>query len=647
MSDETKVSWWHKDCPDPAQAMVAACQGIDDAYVQRHRRNERCLRMYGQTYQIGDSAVEEVYAPAREKLGLNVVRSIVDSIHAETCQNRPRPMFLTGGDDMVGRWRLQRKARKLEQAVEGVFDMCRVYETTSEVVLDALIFDGAAIKVYDVPGSDDVRVERVLPFELFVDPNEGLYAKPRTLYQRKFYDRAVLRGLFPKADEDAIFNAQRESSTGWYLQADESDMVTVFESWRLPSGHGKKRKPGKHMICTTAGALFEEEWEEEEFPFVFFRWGKLPIGFWADSPANQLTGIQYEINKTLRDIQDAHHLLGKAYIVWPDASGAVKPQWHNSVGWILRVKDTRNGTPTVIAPQVVSPEIYRHLDRLYQYAYEIVGASQLAAQSKKPIGLDSGKALMVFEDATSQRFLVPGRAYEQLHVDLAKKIVGCLKKIYERNPALKIKWSGKNNNGRTFLASIPWSEVDMKADQFRLQVYPTSSLPRNPAGRTGQIEQWINAGWIGREEGMRLLDIPDIDAYTNMALASWDVITGDIDSILDMDPDDDAALDKYRPPYPQYDLALTLKLTTGAFLCAHRDDAPRIVQDQLLRYMNDVKFLMRKAGMVVPGDPPPPPPMPPGPPPGPMPGPMGPPPGAMGPGPMPTPEMPPAPPMAA
>lgn len=628
-----KFAWWHKECIEPSQALVQWCDSIDDAQADRHRRNERCLRMYGQDYQIGDSAVDEVYVPAKEKLNLNVSRSIADAIHSEMAQNRPKPMFLTGGDDMVSRWKLQRKARKLEQAVEGVFVEQHVYEKTSQALLDALIFDGSMLKVSEV--GDEVKVERTFPFEIYVDPQEGIYGDPPTMGQKKRIDRAKLRAMFPKADEETFDNARRSETSTWFMHGDDSDMVDVYEGWRVACGD----KPGRHLICTHGGELLSEPWDREDFPFVPYFFARLPVGYWGDSPVNQLTGIQYEIKSLMKNIQDAHHLLGKAFIVWPDASGAVKPQWNNGIGWILRVKDTRNGTPSVVTPQVVSPEIYRHLERLYQFAYEIVGASQLTAQAKAPVGLDSGRALLVYEDATSLRFLVAGRAWEQLHVELAHKIVQSLKRIYEKNPKLKLKY-GSSSNRKQFLSSIPWKDVDMDEDMFRLQVYPTSNMPKSPAGRTGQVEQWINLGWIGPEEGMRLLDFPDVDAYTNLTTASWDVITKDLDAILDMDPKKAATIDEYRPPMPVYDLQLALRLSTGAFLCAHRDDAPRVVQDQLLRYIEDVKYLIEQE--MIASQPPAPPPGPgPGPeamPPG---GPPMPPPGAMPPGGMPPEMMPP------
>jgi hypothetical protein len=570
--------------------MVSACDMIEASEENRHRKLERCLRSYGQLYRIGDSSVDEVYVPAREKLGLNVIRSICDSIHAETVQNRPRPMFVTGGDDIKGRWSLQRKAKKLEDAIDGIFDALGVYHVTSEMVLDSLIMDGGVCKVWDDPETDEVRIERCLPFEIKVDPNEGLYGSTRTLYQRKQMDREVVRALFPDVDDNVIDNAARRPSTGWYVLPDESDLIEVTEGWRL----GSPGSPGVHMISTSAGELLYEDWEDDDFPFVFLPWGKMPLGFWSDGIANQLAGIQYEINMLLKGIQEAHHLLGKAYVAWPDASGAVKPQWENRIGWILRVRDARHGMPQVVTPRAVSPEIYQHLDRLYQYAYEIVGASQLAAQAKLPSGMaGNAKAQMVYEDATSRRFLVPQRAYEDVHIRIADKIIKALKRISARNPDFELKYKSSGHGSR-FLASIPWKSVDMEGDTFRLGVYPTSILPKLPSGRIATIENWINAGWLSREEGMRLLDFPDLDNYTNVSLASWDVIGKDLDLIMDMDPDDEST-HTYSPPEPFYDLQLTLRIAQGAQLVAKRDDAPTLVMDQLRRYIEDTKELIRRA----------------------------------------------------
>ena len=52
----------------------------------------------------------------------------------------------------------------------------------------------------------------------------------------------------------------------------------------------------------------------------------------------------------------------------------------------------------------ISQDLFMHLDRLYNRSFEIAGISQLSAQSSKPSGLDSGRALREFSDIESERF---------------------------------------------------------------------------------------------------------------------------------------------------------------------------------------------------------------------------------------------------
>ncbi len=56
-------------------------------------------------------------------------------------------------------------------------------------------------------------------------------------------------------------------------------MIKVIESWHLKSG--PKAKDGKHTICISSATLFEEQYDKDYFPFVFFRWGDRPVGFFG------------------------------------------------------------------------------------------------------------------------------------------------------------------------------------------------------------------------------------------------------------------------------------------------------------------------------------------------------------------------------
>lgn len=564
--------------------VVSAVQEIDSHDADRASKNERCLRMYGQHHRLGESTITHAYQPARKMLALNVVRSIVDALHADLVQNRPRPMFLTGGSDMLERWTLQRRGRKLEQFVEGVFDSAGVYETTSRMALDAMIFDGSACKVFDQDG--EVRVERVLPFELHVDPRESLYGAPRSMYQTKFVDRAVLRDLYPRMRQE-IDAATRYTLRSFPWMDHGSDQVLVTEAWRLPN---RKGKDGRHAIVLDSCVLSDDDWTEPEFPIIAFNWARMPVGFWGDSPANQLVGVQYEINTLLSGIQDAHHLLGKAKILWPERCGAVRPHWDNQIGTIIVVADASQGMPQVVAPQAVPADVYQHLERLYRFAYEMLAASQISAQARVPTALSgSGKSVEVYEDATSRRHIAPGRAYEDLHVKIARQIVRCGKRIYEREGQYSASWVGKRG-GRQFVDTIDWAKVDMEESKYTLRVFPTSALSKSPSGRLRDVETWINMGWITPDEAMRLLDIPDVDAYASLRMASWDMITEYIDRMLDAeDPNDPEA---YLPPEPFMDLQLALTIVPRAILRAKLDGAPDENIELLRRFVVQAQSLM-------------------------------------------------------
>lgn len=584
--------WWEAGA-DKAGAMFSAVSDLRQQQGERAAKNERCLRMYGQTYTIGDSAVRDVYSPSRDLLSLNVVRSVCDTVHADITQNRPHPTFATLGDDMAQRWALQRKARKLEQFVEGVFDGCEVYDVSSAMERDATIFDLAACQFGD--DGDSPTIERVLPFELVYDDRECLSQKPRAIIRATTRDKWELAERFPRRKAE-IFDAAGNAGATPY--ADMSpNMVAVCEGWRLPVSDSK---PGRHRIAIHGQVLLDEPWAEREFPLLFHRWSKLPLGFVGESIANQLTGIQYEIKKLLREIQDAHHMLGKAKVLWPKTSGAPRTHWDNAVGTVIEYDNPREGKPTVEAFAVVSPEIYQHLERLYAWAYEIVGVSQLGAQAKKPAGLDSGRALMVYEDANSRRFIDAGRAYEKLHVEIAKQIVRVGRRLYEKNGDFKARYSG-SRYGRAFVQTIDWEDVSMDDDQYVMRVFPTSSLPKSPAGRMAFVEQLVGMGALAPHDALRLLDFPDVDEFLSMQLASWRLITETLDRMLDADKPDEA----YEPPEPFMDLELALKLAQGAYLCAKKDGAPEANLELLRRYMMQAKNLIEKAKPPAPAAPPP------------------------------------------
>ena len=274
--------------------------------------------------------------------------------------------------------------------------------------------------------------------------------------------------------------------------------------------------------------------------------------------AEQLQGLQLEINKTLRTIQVSMHLVSVPKLLVEASSKVVSSHLNNRIGGVIKYA----GTPPQYAPLGgIPPELFSHVDRLYGRAYEIAGVSQLAAQSIKPAGLDSGKALRTFNDLETERFMSVAKRYEQAFLDAAEIMIDLGKDIYEKNKDFGV----KSSDGK-FVETIKWKDVNMDADKYMMQIFPTSALSTTPAARLADVQDMLAAGFINKEQAISLLDFPDLEASMNMLNAD----ATNLDKILE------TMMDKgeYFPPEPYQNLENCLRKTQQAYLMYKVQGAP-------------------------------------------------------------------------
>jgi hypothetical protein len=584
--------WWKED-RDPHEVVDQVVRSIRGRQTYRDEMLLRHARLYGDMPAVGLSASN--YSRPTDsgfrKLSLNVIRNMADTVQSDVVQSRPRPMFLTSGGDFD----LQVRAERLTKFVEGVFYAVGIDRIAARCVLDALVFGTGVAKVFEEYGR--VRVERIFPGELYVDDQEAVYGSPRTVYQVKYLDRAVLAELFPK-HRAAIEDAPSPDADFRSVGRDQStDQVQVTEAYHLASG--PDAGDGRHVITIQGETLLDEEWTADSFPFVFLRWTDPLLGFWGVGLAEHLTGIQFEINRLLRDIQAAQYLLGNARVWLPRGAKVTKSQFSNEIGSFVEFDGPQ---PPIIAPAgAVHPEVYQQLDRLYSRAYEIAGVSQLSASSQKPAGLNSGRALRVYSDVQSKRFLRFGREFEEFHVEIARQIVGVMRRLSSDDKAYEVVYQGK-----THVERIEWSEVALEEDTYVLKAFPTSMLPNTPAGRLAALEELFNAKLIDRDTFLRLADFPDFEAERSLITAPRDLIEQRIQHIL-VERD-------YLGPESFFNLALCLEISKLAYQRSQLQGVDEDRLDLLRRFIEDTIDLIQRAQ--APAAPPPGPPgLPPGPPP--------------------------------
>lgn len=501
------------------------------------------------------------------RIALNVVKACTDTAAAKIASNRPRPMFLT----VDGDWAMKQRAEKLTQYLDGVFEETKIYEKGQQAFVDAAVFGTGALKFYI--HNNQVCVDRVWTEELLVDDAEAMYGDPRQLHHIKLIHREVLMGMFP---EQASLIAGASSGVEDALSTSR-DMLLVSESWHLPSGviSDGKATDGQHIISIREGTLFREEYRKEYFPFVFLRWNPRLRDFYGQGIAEELFGIQLEINRILKNIQVAMRRVAQPRTFLENNSRVIKQHITDIPGSIVSFSGQK---PIFETPTGMNPETYQHLERLYNKAFEIVGVSQLSATGHKPAGLDAAVALREYQDIESERFLLVGQRLERFYMDAAKIMVDLSKDLYEENPELKVKAKGNK-----VLSEIKWSEVDLPDDKYIMQVYPTSLLPTTPGAKKQSVIELMQSDLIDRDVAMDLLDFPDLKRAMSLRNAAVNDAMEILEKIV--------VEGTYDTPEPYQDLKLCIQLGQSMYLRSRTEGVPEERLELLRRFIDDCKEL--------------------------------------------------------
>ena len=608
------LRWWRYEGDALTSNLSQTIQQLYSRQWYRREADWRHARMYGNYVGAGTSGAPSLRASqftfGSYRLALNVVKNMCGAATAKITKNRPKPMFLTSGGDYAE----QKKAKQLTKFAEGQFYESNLYSLAPTVMLDACIYGTGIMKIF--AEQEAIKCERIFPWEVLVDEADGRDMTPRQLYQVQRMDKLVLCELYPDHAEKimvcpmiaAYDYESADSSLMGYL----SNLIQVREAWHLPSG--KDATDGKHVITIENDVLLEEDYKKDYFPFSLIRWSKAPVGYWGIGLTEELTGIQLEINTLLRSIQLAHNLMGKSHWMVENSSKVLSTYLDNEIGSIIKYTGI---APQVYVPQSVSPEIYQHLWQLYAKSYEIAGISQLSAQSQKPAGLDSGKALRIFSDIQTERFVVVAREYESFFVETSRQMIELAREISEENPKYSVRVDGPRSFER-----INWKDIHLTEDEYVLKAFPVSALSDDPASRMQQVQEMMQNELISQEDGLRLLDFPDLEQSFKGRFASHELIEDLIERMVDKG--------EYQSPEPLMDLDDAIKTTQMAYLRGKVDKVPQKALDLLLRFLSDciaLKAPPPQAG-----------------PPAPMPQDMGMMPPEMGAGPMPPPMLPPPPP---
>jgi len=568
------VRWWTAESDSLAQSIFARVKQITSRQGYRRTLDERHARLYSNlefaALSAGRYADVNIGKLPQNRVTWNVIKSCVDTAAAKIAKNKPLPLFLTE----KGQFSDQRRAKNLTQYVGGIFDDQGAYDLGPEIFTHAGIYGTGGMKAFR--DADGIRLEKIFVHECVVDDIEAYYGRPQSLYHWTAKPREYLIDKFAGKDQaklDMIKAANPTSKQDFPYTPEYSDQVEVIEAWHLPSG--PDAKDGKHVIALPNGVMFTEEWKHDYFPIVFFKWSPPIAGFYGTGIAWELEGSQVEINKTLRDISQAHHLIGVPRVFVDNSTQLGKPIT-NEIGSMYRYSG-KEPIFSVVPP--MHQYTYEHLERLWQKAFQQIGISELSAASRKPAGLDSGKALREYNDIETERFVLVGQRYEVFFLRLAKIVVDLSRELYTSEKGQKVKLKGAK-----FIRSIDWNEVDLEEDKFIMQAFPTSFLRSTPAGKLQDVQELLQAGLIDRSAALAMLDFPDLQSFVTLETSSYQTSQMIIESILEEG--------KFIAPEPFMDLTSALKMAQNAYMASGIEGAPKDHRELLVTYMEQLKTLI-------------------------------------------------------
>ena len=248
-----------------------------------------------------------------------------------------------------------------------------------------------------------------------------------------------------------------------------------------------------------------------------------------------------------------------------------KAHINNEVWGVIEYTGTK---PDFHVPRTTTGEVFSHLDRLFGRAYEVAGISEMAAQAKKPAGLDSGVAIREFSDIQSERFMLVAQAYENLFLTAARQMIDIARDIEEQGNTYEV-----ISHGDKYIERIKWKDIDLEEDQYVMQIYPTSLLSSTPAAKLQTIQEMAQTGLLNPTEARALLDYPDLEAVNQLATAFIDDVDLLIEEMIEKG--------RYHPPETFSNLEFAIQRVQSAYLRAKIDKVPEERLELLRRYMDD------------------------------------------------------------
>lgn len=426
----------------------------------------------------------------------NVIQSCIDALVSQLASKNTRPYIST----VNGTYNEMQIAKQAQQYFDNLYDDQKVTVKVTEAFRDACIFGTGFIYI----DPDKKTIDKALPWQVMYRPAEDSYGNiTRVYYEREWYPTSFLPNY--KGKEEYV-------TYGVYYDTANKVRATI--------------------INNKVENIYQ--WDCDALPIVKIHYNNPLFGKDTTSIVDILYGIQMKLDDLYGTISEAIRRNPALTFIVPQGSDVKVTALNNRVGHILSYKPIEGITNPVssVTPDFIASQYIDMVNMLKNDAYELVGISKLSAQSQKPQGLDSGKALKTMNDIESERFEVQYKAVISMYIDIVKRCI----KLFNPNDSILPNDSMRN--------PVLWQDLLNEYDKIKIQFSGLDILSKDPSTKVEQLNQLIQLGVISQAKASQFFDMPDIDAAYNYISNASNAVQAIINQCLS---EDDYTIPDYIP----------------------------------------------------------------------------------------------------
>jgi hypothetical protein len=435
----------------------------------------------------------EEYAPMSD---INVVKSCIDTLGSKVANQKVRPLFTP----VDGDWESKRIVKQVQLFFDDLFYKQNVNKLVTKAFKLACIYDEGVLFLDPFC----YKLSALSPWQASIIQSEYEYGLLTKLL--------IIREQFPVSLIKKLYGIEPPDNNRYYCKLEI--YVDTIENVNEIFIDSVSRKQAKY--------------NGETIPAVFLHYNLPTNGRRATSLCDDLIRLQKRINDIDYAIDLASHNspLNTHFV----PSGTLKlTQLDNGAGTVVEYTPPPGMTTTPVisvTPAFINEQYTKERQALIEQAYQIAGVSELSAQSEKPAGLDSGKALETMENVEAARFNTQMNEVIRAYVDLARIYIDCVDKGEDILPKAETR------------AGISWKEVLKQRDLLKIEYTATASLSNDPEKRLEMLGQMSEMGILPKEKIGQYMDMPDIESAFSEITSVSDAVERLIHDFLTLPEDE-------------------------------------------------------------------------------------------------------------